>query len=68
MREVLEGGAGHEGLEEVLLVEERVDEVGVVLDLRDETRVDDLQDHAQHLLQHGHVGDRLAQRGLLLQP
>ena len=39
-----------EGLEHLLVVEERVDQVGVILDLVDKAGVDNLQDHPQRLL------------------
>jgi hypothetical protein len=60
LRQVLEGWIGHERLKKLLLVEQRVDKVRVVLDHVDETRVDDLEDHAQHFLKDGDVGDGLA--------
>ena len=53
-------------LEQILLVEDGVDEVGVALDLVDQARVDDLQDHAKDLLQDSNVGDGLADRGVVI--
>ena len=38
--------------EEISLVQQRVDEVGVVLERCGQCRVDDLQNHSDHLLQH----------------
>ncbi len=55
-----------ERLEDLFLVEQSVDEIGVAFGLIDKARVDDLQDHPQHLLQNGDVGQGLPDRRVLL--
>ena len=46
---------GPEGGEEAALVQQGVDQVGVVVQRVGQTGVDNLQHHAQHLLQHAQV-------------
>ena len=53
--DVLEGGMGPEGGEEAALVQQGVDQVGVVVQRVGQTGVDNLQHHAQNLLQHAQV-------------
>ena len=52
-------------LEEILLVQDGVDKIGVSLDLMDEAGVDDLQDHPENFLQDANIGDGLAQRRVI---
>ena len=53
--DVLEGRVGPEGGKETALVQQGVDQVGVVVQRVGQTGVDNLQHHAQHLLQHAQV-------------
>ena len=53
--DVVEGGVALAGLDRLPLVQQRVHQVRVVGQLRRQTRVDDLQQHLHHVLQHSHV-------------
>ena len=53
--DVLERGVCPEHGERLALVQQRVHEVGVVVEARRQTRVDDLEDHSDHFLQHRKV-------------
>lgn len=52
LHDVLEGGVGAELLKELPLVQQRIDQVGVVVEGVAQAGVDDLQHHADHLLNH----------------
>ena len=52
-------------LEEILLVQDGVDKIGVSLDLMDEAGVDDLQDHPENFLRDANIGVGLAQRRVI---
>lgn len=55
LHDVLEGGVRPELLKELPLVEQRVHQVGVVVERVAQAGVDDLQHHADHLLNHVQV-------------
>lgn len=52
LHDVLEGGVGPELLKELPLVQQRIDQVGVVVERVAQAGVDDFQHHADHLFNH----------------
>ena len=68
LHDVLEGGVHAELLKELPLVEQGVHQVGVEVQRVGQARVDDLQHHADHLLNHAQVlrlGDRHTSRVII---
>lgn len=55
LHDVLEGGVRPELLKEFPLVEQRIHQVGVVVERVGQAGVDDLQHHADHLFNHVQV-------------